>query len=166
VVVLGGTSYNDTGWLADAYDAGARGSFDVLATHPDVAPSDAGPHHRDDGSIWTLDHVRAVRALMRAEGDGRLPIWFTELGWSSHPNDASTRPWEGVSEAQQASYLVAALDLIRGRYPYVTHVFWYASRDRSDSSAQDNHYGPPDHRPPREARVPGAPGLPDVAAQH
>jgi hypothetical protein len=29
----------------------------------------------------------------------------------------------GVSEAQQASYLVAALELVRGRYPYVTHVF-------------------------------------------
>lgn len=141
-VVLGGTSYNDSVWLRQAYAAGIHGSFDVLATHPYLAPSDVGPEQPDDGSTWTLAHVRVVRALMQQYGDGGLPIWFTELGWSTHANGPGTEPWErGVSEAQQADYLVRALDLVRVQYPYVTHVFWYSARDRTDSNLQNNNYG-------------------------
>jgi hypothetical protein len=141
-VVLGGPSYNDTDWLADVYAAGARGSFDVLATHPYLGPSDAPPETPDDGTPWTLLHVRDVQALMRAHGDGAVPIWFTEFGWSTHANADGTQPWQrGVSPSTQAAYLVRTLDLLRRDFPQVSHVFWYSARDRVDSDAQTNGYG-------------------------
>jgi polysaccharide biosynthesis protein PslG len=141
-VVLGGPSYNDTSWLERVYAAGARGSFDVLATHPYLGPSDAAPETPDDGSPWTLLHVAKVQELMRAHGDGGLPIWFTEFGWSTHANGEETRPWErGVSPSTQADYLTRTLYLLRSRFPQVSHVFWYAARDRVDSDVHTNGYG-------------------------
>jgi hypothetical protein len=141
-VVLGGPSYNDTDWLEQVYAAGAEGSFDVLATHPYLGPSDAPPETPDDGSPWTLLHVAKVQELMRAHGDGDLPIWFTELGWSTHANDGDTAPWQrGVSESTQAEYLTRTLYLLRSRFPQVSHVFWYAARDRVDSDRHTNGYG-------------------------
>jgi hypothetical protein len=141
-VVLGGPSYNDTAWLQQVYAAGAGGSFDVLATHPYLGPSDAPPETPDDGSPWTLLHVARVQQLMRAYGDGAKPIWFTEFGWSTHENTDDTAPWQrGVSTTTQAAYLVRTLDLLRSRFPQVSHVFWYAARDRVDSDPQTNGYG-------------------------
>jgi hypothetical protein len=141
-VVLGGPSYNDTSWLEQVYAAGARGSFDVLATHPYLGPSDAPPETPDDGSPWTLLHVARVQDIMRAQGDGALPIWFTEFGWSTHANRDGTAPWErGVSPSTQAEYLIRTLYLLRSRFPQVSHVFWYAARDRVDSDVHTNGYG-------------------------
>jgi polysaccharide biosynthesis protein PslG len=141
-VVLGGPSYNDTDWLEQVYAAGAAGSFDVLATHPYLGPSDAPPETPDDGSPWTLLHVTRVQQLMRDNGDGDLPIWFTEFGWSTHGNTDATQPWQrGVSPSTQGEYLVRTLDLLRSRFPQVSHVFWYAARDRVDSDVHTNGYG-------------------------
>lgn len=141
-VVLGGPSYNDTAWLAAAYAAGAEGSFDVMATHPYLGRADAPPETPDDGTVRTLAHVAAVRELMVANGDAARPIWFTELGWSSHANDASTPAWaRGVTPERQADYLVRTLELVAARHPYVTHVFWYAARDRTDAGTHENNFG-------------------------
>ncbi len=140
-VVLGGPSYNDTPWLAEVYEAGAAGSFDVLSTHPYLRPSDLGPDTADDGTIYTLAHVDAVRVLMVAHGDEDLPIWFTEFGWSSH-EVLSDAPWDqGVTEQEQADYLVETLRLIREDYPWVTHAFWYAAVDRAGEDAELSRFG-------------------------
>ncbi len=125
-VVLGGVSYNDTGWLRAAYDAGIGGSFDVLATHPYVAPSDLGPEVPDTNgtNIWLLTHVAKVRELMVSRGDGAKDVWFTEFGWSSHPNSGTEGNWErGVTEQQQGDYLVRTIDFVAANYPYVTNIF-------------------------------------------
>ncbi|WP_432546897.1 cellulase family glycosylhydrolase [Kineococcus sp. SYSU DK004] len=143
-VVLGGTSYNDTSWLRQAYDAGAAGSFDVLATHPYLAPSDQAPGTADTKgtNIYLLTHVASVRRLMVERGDGHKQIWFTEFGWSNHQNTGTESNWNrGVTEQQQAEFLLQTLDLVRTRYPYVTHVFWYNDRDRGVSSSHIDNYG-------------------------
>ncbi|MBA3303983.1 MAG: cellulase family glycosylhydrolase [Acidimicrobiia bacterium] len=141
-VVLGGPSYNDTEWLEQVYRAGARESFDVMATHPYLGPSDMPPETPDDGSPWTLLHVARVQALMAAHGDGSKPIWFTEFGWSTHANGSDTKPWQrGVSPTVQADYLVRTLELLRRQLPQVSHVFWYTARDRDDSDVHTNGYG-------------------------
>jgi hypothetical protein len=129
-VVVGGTVYNDDKWLKEAYDAGLHGSFDAISTHPYMGPSNAVPELIDIGTIWRMDHVRAVHQLMVDEGDGDKPIWFTEFGWSTHGNVAGAQAWEiGVTDEAQADLLVRALTQIAGNYPYVTHVFWYVARD-------------------------------------
>lgn len=138
-VVLGAPSMNDTEWLGEIYAAGARPYFDVLATHPYMGPADAPPELPDTGDIWRMSHVESVRRLMVAQGDADKPVWFTEFGWSAHPNTAATADWQrGVTEAVQADYLVRSLEMIRTRYPYVTHAFWYvAHRD----TGKEHHDG-------------------------
>ena len=141
-VVFGGPSYNDTTWLAQAYDAGARGYFDVMATHPYMGVADLPPETPDDGTPWTLAHVGAVHHLMEARGDGAKEIWFTEMGWSSHDNWPGVDNWDrGVTPAQQAEYAVRAIDFVRANFPYVTNMFWYRDRNGASGDAQLDNYG-------------------------
>jgi hypothetical protein len=141
VVVAGSVAQNDDGWLAQAYRAGIGGSFDALATQPYMAPSDAPPQLPDDGTVWRIDHVRAVHDLMVAQGDGDKAIWFTEFGWSSH-GGSDDRNWKfGVTEDVQAKYLTTTLTQVRNTYPYVTNVFWYNERDRETGDPQQDNRG-------------------------
>lgn len=146
LVLFAGTEYNDADFVAAAYAAGARGSFDVLATHPYESPSNRPPTPTDDGSSFSLGHVRAVREAMVAAGDGSRPIWFTEFGWSSHRN-APTDPGYalGVSLSHQAEYLLLLLRTTE-RLGYVQRVFWYTDRDMSGLGAQEGNYGLVDER--------------------
>lgn len=142
-VVFGGTSYNDAAWIERAYEAGAAGSFDAMATHPYQAIADLEPEAPDDGTPWRLSHLSAVRNVMVRYGDGDKPIWATEFGWSSH-GGAGPRlaNWErGVTLEQQADYLVRTLKLVSRRHPYVTHMFWYRERDVEVGDPQQDHYG-------------------------
>lgn len=144
-VVLGGVSYNDTEWLTRLYDAGVAGSFDVLATHPYQAPADLPPEEPDpEGTnIWLITHVVAVRDLMVAHGDGGKQVWFTEFGWSTpdRPLGSGAPEDRGVTEEQQADYLVRTVKLIQSRYRFVTHVFWYNAVDNGDSTSQYDNFG-------------------------
>lgn len=124
-VLFGGLMYNDDAWLRRAYAAGARGCFDVMAVHPYMAPADAPPGMRDDGSIWRLRHLGAVRKLMISNRD-RKPIWATEYGWSAHKNARNEPNWRrGVDEAKQARYAVQAMRIMKKDYPFVKKAFWY-----------------------------------------
>lgn len=141
-VVFGGPASNDSRWIERAYAAGAKGYFDAMATHPYQAVADLAPETPDDGTIYHFTHLASVHALMARYGDGHKPIWATEFGWSSHPNVGTERNWErGVTERQQADYLVRALELVRTTMPYVTHMFWYADRDYKAGSVQNSNYG-------------------------
>jgi polysaccharide biosynthesis protein PslG len=142
-VVFGGPSMNDAPWIARAYNAGAHGYFDAMATHPYMGPSDAAPETPDNGSIYTMAHAAAVHQLMVDNGDGNKPIWFTEYGWSTHANTAEMRNWElGVSRAVQADYLVRSLAYMRDHLPYVSHTFWYEADDRQTGTTRNiDNYG-------------------------
>jgi uncharacterized protein YkwD len=141
-VVLGGPSYNDTGWLEKVYDAGAQGSFDVMATHPYQAPADLPPEAADDGSIYRLSHVGAVHQLMTQHGDGDKEIWFTEFGWSTHDNTGDLPNWMlGVSFEKQGDFFVRTIDYLADKHPYVTNIIWYNERNRESSNVQLANYG-------------------------
>jgi hypothetical protein len=142
-VVFGGVQYNDNVWIAQAYAAGAKGFFDVMATHPYMGIANLSPNTADDGSKWVLTHAVAVRNLMVANGDGAKSLWFTEFGWSTHTNPTGTPNYAlGVSEATQAQYLTATIDLVRNTMPYVGKVYWYTERDSAaEGSVQNQNYG-------------------------
>lgn len=141
-VVFGGLEYNDDAWLARAYDAGAQGSFDAMATHPYMGMANLPPDTPDDGTKWTLMHARAIHDLMAAHGDGEKSLWFTEFGWSTHANQAGTPNWElGVSEGAQAEYFTATIALIRTTMPWVGKVYWYVGHDSTaDDLGQKANY--------------------------
>ncbi len=140
-VVFGGVSGNDWSFIKAAYQAGAKGCFDVLAVHPyqrwGVPPDAVAP----DEEPWYFDNVRLVRQV-QAEFHDLKPIWFTEFGWSTHANSASTPEYErGVSEQQQARYLVQTLQLTEQRYPYITRAYIYQARDETDFDLENNNFG-------------------------
>jgi hypothetical protein len=137
-VVLAGPSSNDDVWIRELYSLGAKGSFDVLATHPYQGQADAPPERADDGNRWWFTHLPAVRRVMLDYGDGAKPVWFTEFGWSTHANTASTPVWErGVTPEQQADYAVRAYNYTRENYPYVPVMFWY--KERANPTGTDPH---------------------------
>jgi len=142
-VVFGGVSYNDDVWISAAYDAGAKGYFDVMATHPYMGVADAPPGTPDDGTMWTLSHAVAVRELMEARGDHDKSLWFTESGWSTHDNEPGTPNWAlGVTEETQAQYLSEMMELIRTTMPWVGKVYWYAERDsEAEGGTHNQNYG-------------------------
>jgi hypothetical protein len=140
-IIFGGTVHNDVEWISRAYNAGAKGCFDRMATHPYVGPANASPSSGGENDPWDFNRLAAVRQLMLSHGD-RRPIWLTEFGWSSHANTGTEKPWNmGVTEAQQASYTVSALKLLRERHPYVTAAFIYNEREKETSDVHQNGYG-------------------------
>jgi hypothetical protein len=133
-VVFGGLAGNDYKFLERAYAAGAKGSFDVMGTHPYTYCQSTSPTDiQYSGGRISRDSFlgyREVRASMLARDD-RKPIWFTELGWntSTRPCDPGSGYWGGgVSEAKQAEYLTRAYQLIEAD-PYVEVAIWYALRN-------------------------------------
>ena len=141
LVVFGGLMQNDDRFLARAYAAGAQGAFDVMATHP--YQGNAPPEAADDGDDWWLiAHVPAIHELMARYGDGALPIWFTELGWSAHANPPGLPFWQlGVTPQEQADYLARGMALIESRYPYVEKAFWYKDAARPGEDELQSGYG-------------------------
>lgn len=139
-VLIAGTTYNRTPWLAAALSLGAGPYFDVVATHPYMGIADQPPETPDTTgkNIWLMDHAAAVHKLIPNK-----PIWFTEFGWSSHENTGGEKNWQrGVSEATQADYLVRAIEFVRMKHPYVEVMFWYAERDEMwQSTLHKRHYG-------------------------
>jgi hypothetical protein len=139
-VVLGGVEYNDVDWLRRAYDAGAKGSFDVLATHPYQGIADLPPDARDS-TKWTLRNASEVRRLMVERGDEAKPIWFTEFGWSTHGVQSGVNWIRGVDEQRQAAYLAATARLVAAEMPYVQRIYWYSDRDTGEGDPQYANYG-------------------------
>jgi polysaccharide biosynthesis protein PslG len=139
-VIFGGVQYNDVVWLRRAYDAGAQGYFDAMATHPYQGIADLPPT-AIDGTKWTLLHVTAVRALMVARGDGNKEIWFTEFGWSTHPDSYRANWLRGVTQAEQARFLTQTASLVAASLPYVRHLYWYSDVDVANADPQYANYG-------------------------
>jgi polysaccharide biosynthesis protein PslG len=101
LVVFGGTYGDDSAWVRGAYAAGAKGSFDVMATHPYVgSPSRAEEIHR----------------IMVTNGDGETPVWFSEMGYS-----APLR----MGLAEQARRLTDLFSYTREHLPFVRAIFWF-----------------------------------------
>jgi hypothetical protein len=132
LVVFGGVSQNDYGYIEGAYAAGAKGYFDVMAAHPYPGPSppEATWYSGSRISSTSFSGFREIRKSMLARGDDK-PIWLTEFGWST----TTTETW-GVTQAQQADYLTRAYRLLES-YPYVQIAYWYNLRNNFWNSDAD-----------------------------
>ncbi len=130
LVVLGGLTFNDYVYLADLYALGAKGSFDVVATHAYQWVATTPPETAPDSSIYWYRAAATVRQVIVDNGD-TAAVWFTEVGWSTHENgpEVTESPWAtGVSEAIQADYLVRAIHYARSNWPWLGVMFVYKER--------------------------------------
>jgi len=139
-VLTGPTTGNNFAWIESLYARGAKGSFDGVSVHTDIACSVVGPdtfYREPSGRLgqFTFLGYREVRASMLANGDDK-PIWMTELGWSTTDGgptscvrgDSAGRKPSGVNEANQAAFLTKAYQCLAND-PYVVAAAWFTLRD-------------------------------------
>jgi GH35 family endo-1,4-beta-xylanase len=137
VVVFAGLSGNgvegddDAGlrsnFVAQAYQAGARGYFDAMAIHPYMLPN---------GGIDTLrEKIAATRAVLNAHGDQNIPLWLTEIGV---PTDV---PWWQTAPLQSEQDAANWLNLVYTKlWDLTPTIFWYELQDRAGDSPE-SHFG-------------------------
>jgi hypothetical protein len=131
VTTARGPAWNDLHYIQAMYNAGAKGYFDVLGSHPHgfaYAP-DRDP---TDPAVNGLCFRRAEqqREIMVANGDGDTPIWVTEFGWILDPaidglncngwGSWPSREWQIVSPQTQATYLVDAYSYAKQHWPWMS----------------------------------------------
>src|SRR6202040_1096576 len=86
---------NELVYLQQLYDAGARGSFDVLAVQ--AYGLRGGPDDpRIDRSDVTFSRPVLVRQVLERNGDAAVPIWATELGWNVNPANMAIQSYGRV----------------------------------------------------------------------
>lgn len=109
------------------YDAGAQGYFDAFSIHCYPQGPPESPNEGKWGqAFWKIPWFRD---LMVEKGDGDKKIWITEVGWVTQA--------DGVSEAQQADYLVRALTMAKNwSWVETASVFCWM-----DSVSADLYYG-------------------------
>ncbi|HVA26007.1 MAG TPA: O-antigen ligase family protein [Chloroflexota bacterium] len=124
----------DPVYLQEMYDAGARGSFDVLGAQ--AYGLRAGPEDPWQDLPWRPNDARKAiidshntnfgrvvldRQVMVRNGDAGKSVWVCEFGWNALPTgwtgDAS--PWGSVSLDRQASYTVQAYQRAQREWPWL-----------------------------------------------
>lgn len=122
VVVMGGLQMNGIianpwspvkveNFLAQQYQAGAKGYYDVVNIHPYITE-----HDPIDGLTAM---VAGTLEVMRAHGEDGMPLWITEVGVPSRADPS------GALQAQNLRETFAAL----AGMPQVEKVFWFCLRD-------------------------------------
>ncbi|MFL5826953.1 MAG: beta-galactosidase [Thermoleophilaceae bacterium] len=127
-VVLAGATNLSWDVLEQLYRRGGiAGKFDVATIHPYTSTAQR-----------VLRAVQLFRGVMRRHGDGRLPLWVTELGWpASKGHSKSTNSLQTTPAGAAARLTRAYSDLARtrGSVRYgASRVYWYtwASSYRGD----------------------------------
>jgi hypothetical protein len=120
-VIFGGPAQTDDVFIKQAYAAGAKGAFDVMAVHPYQGNQTKAPESTDITGKSRMTNLPAVIAAMKANGDGTKPIWWTEFGTSVHSNAGISQIWlHGVATEQiSGDYMVRSFKLAAKQYPQV-----------------------------------------------
>ncbi len=109
--------------------------FDGIAVHPySLVHSPA-----DRSDRWGVRRLEDVHRHFAAHGAGTKPLWITEIGWSTCPdNDRFC-----VSERRQAADIRSLFALLRHRWrSYVRGVFLYKlTSDPGSASDHENWFG-------------------------
>ena len=138
----GPVNRNDTLFLSEMYEAGAKDYFDVMSTMAYGLLS--GPDDRRVDPFWQVNFSRAqlLRQIMIENGDAAKPIWFSELAWNALPTSFTDQPLYGhVSEDQQARYTVRGLLRIRDEWTWAGPSFiWFFRRPTDSEKSQQFYY--------------------------
>ena len=130
-------------FLQGVYAAGGSPFFDKAAFHlyPAGNPTRCwkGPDGRpSEVTVCALDQLRRI---MFFAGDRRKDVWITEYGFSTCSNASPACQGVGVTESQQARYIVRLQRQI-DRRPFVRAAFLYKFRQESgDSGAWETNLG-------------------------
>ena len=132
----GVNAVDDRVYLKAMLAAGVAQWVDAVGAHPygaanppDERAADAAHHatgFNNHPSFFFMDTLEDYHAILSAAGVDK-PLWVTEFGWPTIDRfgDVDTTGWEyarEVSEADQAAYLVRAIELRRDR-PWLGPMF-------------------------------------------
>ena len=123
-VALEGRNLNDLIFLERMYVAGAGACFDVMSAQGYGLWS--GPTDRRlRPSVINYPHHLYLRDVMVEHGDAGKPIWISEMGWNTAPEEV-TPIFGRVTEEQQARYAVEAYQRAREAWPWIGVVnYWF-----------------------------------------
>lgn len=114
----------DEDFLQGMYDAGAAAYFDVLGLNAPgyKAPPEASPEagvlvEAYGGHRWNVfRHVEDMREIMIRNGDEDKQVAILEMGWMVSQDIHTDYTWHGVTELEQADYLVRAYQYARDHW--------------------------------------------------
>ena len=114
---------------------------DVVSVHP-YALDGSGPGTCPGGTPAarrsSVCRLLDIRRVVNAHGGSAIPIWITEIGWSTAP-----RADGAVDDASQAAYTRELSELLRGRWRRTAEgVLWYAfSTPEASPSRREDWFG-------------------------
>jgi hypothetical protein len=131
---------NELIYLQQLYDAGVRGTFDILAVQ--AYGLRGGPDDpRVDRSDVTFSRPELVRLLMQRNGDASTPIWATELGWNTNPPQLPVQRFGRVTPTLQARYTLRAFVRAQQQWPWMQVMcIWYWKRPDYASPSPDQDW--------------------------
>ncbi|NJO83840.1 MAG: hypothetical protein HC828_14285 [Blastochloris sp.] len=119
-VLIGGLNPFDTRFLRTIAEMGAWWAFDIINIHPYVDPT--APELNGGIGATARANIEEISGWA-----GAKPIWVTEFGWTTRPTERVT----GISEEDQANYLVRGSVLLRGAG--MERVLVYAIKDEAQN---------------------------------
>jgi hypothetical protein len=128
---------NELVYLQRLYDAGVRGTFDVLAVQ--AYGLRGGPDDpRIDPSDVTFSRPQLVRDVMLDNSDAATPIWATEVGWNVNPPELAEQRFGRVTPPLQARYTVRAFERVQAQWPWLQVMYiWFWKRADEVNREQD-----------------------------
>ncbi|MBA2446437.1 MAG: cellulase family glycosylhydrolase [Chloroflexi bacterium] len=133
---------NELVYLQRLYDAGAGGTFDVLAVQAYGLRNGPDDHRLSHGDV-NFSRATLVRELMVRNGDAARPVWASEIGWNAQPPSfPGPAPYGAVSEELQARYTVRAFERAHQEWPWMgVMAVWFLKLPAAwDVPAQPWHF--------------------------
>jgi len=132
---------NELVYLQQLYEAGARGSFDVLAVQAYGLRGGPDDRRLSSGDV-NFSRPELVRELMVRNDDAVRPIWATEIGWSAQPPGSPVpAPYGAVGSELQARYTVRAFERAREEWPWMgVMAIWFLKLPAPWEPVQAWHY--------------------------
>lgn len=119
-VETGPQNIGDVQYLEQLYQLGLPQFADVIAAKP--YGFDFSPYDRDvDPQKLNFSHVILLREVMEKNGDGTRPLWASNWGWNSLPDDwqDDLSVWGTVTEAQRIDYTLDGLHRAEDEWPWL-----------------------------------------------
>lgn len=138
----------DDEFLRGMYAAGAADYFDALGLNapgykapPQLSPEE-GLNEIWGGHRWNVfRHVEDMREIMVANGDAAKQVVILETGWILQQDIHSSYTWHGVTEQQQAEYLVGAYQWARENWqPWIGPIFTIYMADATWTAEAHEQY--------------------------
>jgi hypothetical protein len=137
-LAMDGRHMNDLIFLQRMYNAGAGDCFDMFSAQGYGLWSGA-MDQRLRPTVINYPHNLLIRDLMVKNGDADKPIWISEMGWNTVPEDIPAN-FGRVTEAEQAKYTVEAFQRQQAEWPWVgVNNVWFFKRP-GDSEQEESWY--------------------------